>query len=259
MPADCDALMIVSPKTDLAPLECDALRAYLEKGGKLLLFTDYVEGGLPNLEAVLANYGVTNTQGVVLEGDKNYCAWGYAYYLLPDIGAHEITSPLSSNGYSVIAPVATGLSVAAELRDGLSVSRLLTTSDSAYCKLAGTAMTTYDKEEGDADGPFALAVAITDDLADGSQTQIIWMSTSQVLDDTVNSWVGGANQDLFLNSLGWMCEQENAISIRSKSLSAAYLTVPDAASSGLSAVLIGAVPLAILAVGIVVVVRRKRR
>lgn len=259
VPEDCDALLIVGPKTDLAPLECDALRAYLKNGGKVLLFTDYVKGGLPNLEAVLADYGVTDVQGVVLEGDKNYCAWGYSYYLLPDIGSHTITSPLSSNGYSVIAPVATGLQIAADLRDGLTVESLLTTSTSSYCKLAGTEMKTYNKETGDVDGPFSIGVAITDDLGDDKQAQIVWYSTSQILDDTVNGWVGGANQDLFLNSLGWMCAQENSVSIRSKNLSTSYLTVSDAVSSSLSVLLIGVVPLAVLAAGVIVVVRRKRR
>ncbi|MEA5040125.1 MAG: GldG family protein [Clostridiaceae bacterium] len=259
VPEDCDLLLICSPKNDLAPLECDALRAYLQRGGKLLLLTDFVEGGLPNLTAVLSDYGVNYTNGVVLEGDNNYCAWGYSYYLLPDIGSHTITYPLSSNNYHVILPVASGLTVQDNLRDGLTVTELLTTSDTAFSKAAGTAMTTYDKETGDTDGPFALGVAIDETQSDGSETRIVWYTSSQLLDDTVNSWVGGANSDLFLNSLGWMSAQDNAVTIRSRDLNTTYLTVPNATASALSAVLIGIVPLVVLAVGVVIAVRRKRR
>ena len=46
------------------------------------------------------------------------------------------------------------------------MTALLTTSDSAYSKAAGYDLTTYDREEGDLDGPFALAVAITDQVSD---------------------------------------------------------------------------------------------
>ena len=36
----------------------------------------------------------------------------------------------------------------------------MTTSESAFSKTAGYDLTTYEKEDGDVDGPFALAVAI---------------------------------------------------------------------------------------------------
>ena len=38
-------------------------------------------------------------------------------------------------------------------------------SDSSFSKVAGYEMTTYDKEEGDIDGPFAVAVSV--ELDDG--------------------------------------------------------------------------------------------
>lgn len=259
VPKDCSVLLISGPKNDLAPLECDALRAYLERGGKLMLLTDFVKGGLPNLQNLMENYGVSYHNGVVLEGNSKYCAWDYSYYLLPDIGTHTITSPLISNGYSIILPVASGLTVQENLREGLTVDALLNTSDTAYCKPAGTAMTTYDKEEGDENGPFSIGAAISEPLENGGETQIVWYTSSQLLDDTVNSWVGGANRDLFLNSLGWMNAQETAISIRGKSLAESYLTVPNGTAGLLSAVLIVLIPLAVLAVGVVIVIRRKRR
>ena len=39
------------------------------------------------------------------------------------------------------------------------MTSLLTTSDAAFSKLAGYDMTTYEKEEGDIDGPFSLGVS----------------------------------------------------------------------------------------------------
>lgn len=63
---------------------------------------------------------------------------------------------------------------------------MLTTSGEAFSKLSGYNMTTYEKEEGDIDGPFALAVAVTETLDDGGETELIWVSSAYLLDDATN-------------------------------------------------------------------------
>ncbi len=112
----------------------------------------------------MAEYGTQATEGIVLEGDSSHYAWGAPHYLLPDMASHAITDPLIDGKYHVLLPVAQGLTVADTLRDGLDVTKLLTTSSTAFSKLAGYAMETYDKAEGDIEGPFALCLAITDAL-----------------------------------------------------------------------------------------------
>ena len=103
-----------------------------------------------------------------------------------------------------------------------------------------------------------MGVAVTEDVGDG-QTRMVWFSASQMLMQDVNAMVGGGNQDLFLNALNWMCERENNISIRSKSLMAQYLTIPSGEASLLSACIAVVLPLAVLAIGVVVCVRRRKR
>ena len=71
--------------------------------------------------------------------------------------------------------------------------------------------------------------------------------------------VVGANYDLFLNALEWMSGQESAVSVRAKSLSSSYLTVPTASASFLSVLLIGVLPVAALALGAMIVIQRRRR
>ena len=115
-----------------------------------------------------------------------------------------------------------------------------------------------NKEEGDADGPFALGVAITEEV-EGGQTGIVWLATSYMFDSDNNLRVAGANNDLFLNTLDWMCQRESAISIRAKDLSAEYLTVPSSSASTWSLILVAVVPLAFLVGGAVVTIRRRRR
>ena len=120
-------------------------------------------------------------------------------------------------------------------------------------------MTTYEKEEGDIDGPFALAVAVTDQVSDETESKVVWVSSSYLVDDVTNEMISGGNQDFFLNALSWMVDQEESISIHAKSLSYDYLTINSATASTLTIVVVALIPLAYLGVGLYIWIRRKRR
>jgi ABC-2 type transport system permease protein len=137
------------------------------------------------------------------------------------------------------------------------VTELLTTSDASYAKPAGLDITTYDRERGDVSGPFALAVAVTAGEGDG-EARIVWLSSSLALDDDINTSVSGANYDFFMNSLGWLAGQAESVSIRAKSMEEARLTVPSGAAARMSLIIVGALPLGLLATGIYIFARRKR-
>ena len=260
VPEDADALLIYSPQSDISAQDGEMLRAYLQKGGKLILITDPPEAEpLSELEALMAEYGVEAVPGIVIEADEDNYAWGTPYYLLPELGEHSITSPLSEEGYRVLLPVAQGLQISEELPEGVSVTELLSSSSSAYSKAAGYSLTSYDREEGDTDGPFTLATAVTAQNEDGSQASILWVSSAALLDDSSNSQSSGGNQSFFLNGISWMCGQEDSISIRAVSLGNEYLTISSRTLSRLSLLFVGLVPLAVLGTGIVIHIRRKRQ
>lgn len=117
VPEDADALIIYAPQSDISEDEKELLLTYLQGGGKLLLVTDYTETDMPNLAAVMEYYGTSLTDGIVMEGDSSHHMRGSNYYLLPNIGSHDITTPLSDGGYYVLMPVAQGITVSDELRE----------------------------------------------------------------------------------------------------------------------------------------------
>lgn len=261
VPEDADCLLIYGPQSDISQEEKEAILSYLQDGGSLILLTDPQEEGTDrsNLDALMEYYGVTAEKGIVVEGSQNNFIFPNQLYLLPNYGSHDITAPLKESGYYMCLPISQGLKVGQAPRDTVSVTELLTTSSSAYSKTAGYSMTTYEKETGDISGPFALAVAITEDLGDGKESHIVWVSSSYLLDDQTNMKISGGNQDFFLNCVSWMCGQESGISIHAKSISYEYLTISSGTASLLSLLMIGVVPIAYLAIGIAVWVRRKKR
>ena len=258
VPEDAGAVLILSPQSDLSAEETEKLLTYMNAGGKLLLITDYIEEAQPNLLSLCEAYGVTSAQGVVCEADMNYCLRGYVHYLLPELESHEITDPLISARMYALMPMAHGITPLEHYRDTLEITPLLSTTDSAYAKVNAYSVTTLEKTQGDLDGPFDIGVAVTETVS-GGETRFVWFSTSQFLLEDVNSLVSGANQDLFLNALNYLCARENSISIRSRSLMSTYLTIPSGTASALSVIVTVALPLIVVVTGIVVCVRRRKR
>lgn len=251
IPEDAAALMIYAPASDLSAEEANMLSEYVKSGGKLLALAGPVaDGELTNLYGILSDYGVTAAQGVVSEGDREHYAFQAPYVLLPDLADSDITAPLAEKKYMAIVPIAAGL----QISDSSEAVSLLNTTDSAYSKLAGYQQTTYEKEEGDIDGPFSLGV----DIQDHSSGRILFFSSSYLLDDMYNAYSSGANDDLVMNALSALMGDRQAMSIRSKSLNYNYLTISESAASLIKLVMIGLVPLCYLAMGVATVLDRRR-
>ena len=264
VPSDGAMLMINAPSTDISSEEKEMIATYLQNGGKLFLITDVTSDGsvLSNINDLMADYGITSHNGILVEQNANNYVSTLPYCLLPDLNsAHDITEPLASAGYRVMLPVAQGLTVGDAPRDTIEVTQLMTTSDSAFSKTAGVNMTTYEKEEGDEDGPFAVAVAVTETVENGT-TQIVWVSSGAIQDESSDEQVSGGNQDFFLNSLSWLYGGESGeaeTTIHAKAFDFGYLTMSSSTGTILAIVMVLLIPLAWLIMGAVVRARRKRQ
>lgn len=252
VPEDTDGILIYAPSSDISTQEKDLLTEYVSGGGKLLVMAGPTEDGtLTNLYSILADYGVETADGVVVDTDREHFAFQAPYVLLPDLADSEITEPLIEESYYAIMPISQGLLV----EDADAVTPLLTTSELSFSKAAGYALSSYEKEEGDVDGPFTLAVSV----AAENEGEIIWFASSHFLDEMYNAYSSGANLDLAMNALSSVIGESEAVAIRSKSLNYDYLTISNFASSFLKTVMIAVFPLAYLGVGIFVIVERRKR
>lgn len=253
IPEDADCILVYSPASDLSGKEAEMLQTYAASGGKLFVMAGPVsDGTLPCFNSILDAYGVTAEEGIVVESDRNYYAFQYPYVLMPDLSSSEITNALMEERYLPVMPICTGLQVSGA---DSSVTTFLTTSDTAFSKASGYSLDTYDFEEGDREGPFALGVSISCE----NEGQIVWISCASFLESMYNAYSSGANYDLAMNALSSLIGQREALSIRSKSLNYNYLTISESTSTLLKAGMIGVFPLVYLCIGIAVVVVRRRR
>ena len=250
VPEDADCVMIYAPTTDISSEEKDILYDYVENGGKLMVMAGPTQDGtLENLYSLLGEYDVEPADGLVLEGNSAYYAFQMPYILLPEISGTTFTAPLVEENYYVIVPIAQGL-----IPTGGSVTSLLTTSDEAFSKVTGYDFETYEKEEDDVDGPFSVAVSVEC----GNDGEMIWVSSSMILEDLYNEYSSGANLEFVMNGLAELIGETESMAIRSKSLDFNYLTISESTSAMLKKVMIGVIPIAYLGVGIAVVIMRRR-
>lgn len=261
VPDDADCLFIFAPSKDISEDEAEKVITYLEAGGKALIVSNYTGEEMPNFASVLENYGVKTVNGIILESDTNHYISQNPSYLLPNIESNEITSNLSSGSRYILMPLAQGIETVDNYRNTLTIQNILTTSDSAYSKVNVENMQTMEKESGDIDGPFNVGVAISEELEEDKETQIVYYSSETLFNDNMNTMVSGANFELVTASVNWMCanEEGSAVSIPSKSLDTTTLTIPAADASFWSIFVMAVIPAFLMIIGGGIWMKRRKQ
>lgn len=282
IPEDCDCLLINAPTDDFNSVTTKAILNYLENGGQAMIIVgDKGASDMPNFVSVLEAYGVTVEDGIVYEGDSNYVNQGNPTNIIPDTVSTDITVDMVSAGARVLMTNAHSIKELEDNRDTLKIDSLLTTSDSSYLKSGDTEGTdNYEKKDGDVEGPFDVAVAIsdseenadseeetsTDDTTDEEdsegeedvETRLVVFGSSAIVDSSVYNSVTKNDAYLFAYAIGWMCNYEDSISIAAKSLTDESLVITDSQVNLWMAVYL-LIPAVIIGVGVGVTVYRRRR
>ncbi len=260
VPEDAGCLVMVSPTKDISEDEAEKIIDYLENGGKAMFFVDYTNTKLENLNRVLQNYGVTTQSGVVLEGNAKNYIMQTPYYMLPNVESVDFTEEIINGNKYILFAIAQPFGILESYRDTLTIEPFLVTSNQAYLKKDVENMTSFEKQDGDLEGEFPVALLITEDFDEETKTQIICYGGSNILDANIDSKVAGANTELVLASLGWMCENETpVISVESKDLTTTYLVIPEYDAGYWAAITCGIIPAAFLIFGFVIWLKRRKQ
>lgn len=259
VPSDCKSLFIYSPQKDISNEEAKKIEDYLKAGGNAFIVSGYTEDELTNFNQILSTYGVTKTKEVVFEGDTNNYARPYNHYLVPVIESHEITSPLITAKEKILLPYALGIKQLESKPETVTIESLLSSTDSSYGKYLTSNTSSTEKEAKDTDGPFDLAVAVTDTVDENTKSKIILTASDYLLDDSANQTVAGGNHDFILNALKWICEQESGITIHAKSMDSQKLVLTAAQMNFWSLIIMILLPLLIIVTGIIIWLKRRKK
>lgn len=257
VPDAAACLVINGPSGDLSGDDKDKVIAYLNRGGKVILNVGYREVATPNLDAVLAYMDLSIADGLVVEEDSgNY--YQVPFYILPTVAASSYTTGIYGQ-YYVFAPYSQGILVP-EAQEGSTIryNKFLRTSSSAYSMRNFESATEYGRQEGDAEGPFALGVEAVKTLEDGEAVMVVY-SSPQMFTDDVSLMVSGANQMLFTNTVSHFVDHEVTVSIPAKDYEVSTLMVTQKSALMLGLITMILLPVSSLVIGFVVWFRRRRK
>ncbi len=252
IPEDAACIIINAPTSDLSKDDADKVLAYLKNGGKAIVTTAWTEEPLTNFESILDYYGISLVDGMVVEGSV-YNYYMYPIVLIPDMQYDGVTASLYDS-YSILMQIAKGLVTNENADDSVEITTLLSTSDSAYSKT--DVKNSYDKEEGDIEGPFALGMRAVKTEGETESTLYVY-SSEGLFTENSDQFVSGANLQLFTNTLSTLVEHEATVSIPVKEYDLSYLTMTQGQILFLAVVTTMILPLVILITGLIVWIRRR--
>lgn len=260
IPSDCTALIITPVDRDYSEAEADKVLNYLNNDGRAFMLLGGVDTAkCVNLMSIAESYGVTLENGYIYEGDESsYMVYPYA--VLPQIEDHDINTSLIAKDYHTLAVACQGIINTKYQKQGLVIEPLLTTSSKAYIKADGNE--SANKEAGDIEGPFNIAVAVTDSTyTDKSHTTKLIVSgcSYYLIDPNTDAMVNDANSTFVVNAMNWLNDSTDNISISSKNLQNPSIVVPAGTASQIKAISWFVIPGILFVAGFAVwVVRRNK-
>lgn len=254
IPEECNILYINEPKTDFTEGEITLIKNYMAAGGNVILVIDYLAEDFTNLKSLLEYNGIEMKEGIVCEGDSNMYVPQYPHYIVPDGLSHDITNTALNSKKYVIMPISSGLTISDNKRSSLTITPLFQTSDQAYSKV-GNNPTTYSKEIGDIEGPFYTGVLASDSFK-GVTSNLVVFSSGYVFDDSSLEY---GNYELLTGTTNYLAGDAAPVTVKTRSIipEAVRFTEKEAALWGALVTIV--LPLAILATGFVIILKRRKR
>ena len=258
VPQDAACVLIGVPEYDFSADEITMLKDYMESGGSVFLlsyFTYFTEEKMPNLYDFTQELGLRAKEGLLCEedGDHFYLT---NYYLLPDLNTESFAaSALSAKNIDVLLQGAQGLSET-ESHEGYTVTAILSSSDKAYLKsMQGSGENTpIAKEDGDRTGKFMAAAEVTASEENGGG-KLFWYTSPSILSTNVSG-----NMELFVSNVIAVCGKTTSVTAgEARTIATNYLTVSNTQSTLWGVIVVIVIPLAALAGGIAVFVKRRKK
>lgn len=211
IPEDCSVLVLAGPKKPLLAPEAEMVKKFLNDGGKLMLELDPEAD--PELSELVKDWGIEVRKDTVLDtsGVGRLFGTGPAVPLVIQYGSHPITKDFGRNSMTFF-PLARSLK--AESKGDVTVTDLLKTSDASFGETELQGNEAKFDEGKDNKGPLTLGVAATKKVG-GKEARLVVIGDSDFASNAYQRQ--SANGDLFVNSVNWLAQEEDLISIRPKS------------------------------------------
>lgn len=271
VPEDCSVLMITTLAEDITEAERDAILDYINKGGKIILFSDPNSTGreMPNFQKVLDEYGVSISEGVMLESDSDKMLYGTPSAIIVTVSPY--TSVTSATNMNINACFMTAGRVDIADSDkleelGVQVETLATTGANSFYR-TDYSIETASKTDADEDAGNATVGALLKKTINDETTSELIVYSNNIFITNLQIAISSQyfsyaldfynNEDLATNSIAYLTDRDNMITIR-KDVEQSTYTVSEQQNTIILSIIF-AIPAVIVVIGIVVWIIRRRK
>ena len=235
IPSDCTVLVVAGPTGDYQQPAVDAIKKFVEDGGRALFMLDPpLKIGRSEiadndaLTGLLTSWGVTPEKDLILDMNPigQLAGLGPQVALVTNYDSQPIVSEMK--GTATGFPLSRSLTIKNEGKS--TVQKLFSSSDSS---LATSKLNSPDIDPSDPKnkkGPLTLAAAGTYNTGkENSQGRFVVFGSSAWAANSFLNFNG--NRDLALNTMNWLSSDEDLISIRPKEREDRRITMTQAQMS----------------------------
>ncbi|HEX6928229.1 MAG TPA: GldG family protein [Gammaproteobacteria bacterium] len=249
LPDDTGILVVAGPSTGWLPAEISRVNAYLDAGGNLLWLTD-PEGVAP-LPELAARLGVAIKPGTVVDATTQLL--GVADPTVAIVTGYPATGPTAGFSLMTLFPRAAALSV--NENSGWKAIPMLRTLNNSW-RETGELAGNVTPGEGDEMGPLVIGYALERPHGEGAQRAIVIGDG----DFASNAFIANqGNLDLAVNIFNWLSAEDDLLNIRVKAAPDVTLSLGGMTEIVIALGFLLVLPLALLAGGAWVFLRRRRR
>jgi ABC-type uncharacterized transport system involved in gliding motility auxiliary subunit len=219
IPGTCTVLVVGGPQHDYLQPEVDAIKNYVENGGRALIVLDppFQVAKMETdenaaLVKVLEGWGVTPVKDLVLDlsGMGQQAGLGPQYPLVISYEQHAIVHDMKDT--ATVFPLARSLEV--KNGDKTTDEKLFETTDASIAT-KNLSSGEIKPSKDDLKGPFVLGAAGTYNTGkENGNGRFVVVGTSRWIANSALRL--GGNRDLFMNMANWLSNDEDLISIRPK-------------------------------------------
>lgn len=259
IPEDTDLIIALAPSVDLTAEERDDLDEFLLNGGKAAFVLPAGIQPMERLYSYLAEWGITMNNDFAFENDPSYAYRSQSGIPIPapQLQKHRITEKLIEGDLAFIAPNSCSLTLSSDNAQNTLVTPLLMTSENSW-GITDLSTTNLDKKDGDISGPLVLSAVSEKTSIDGGKILVLG-SLQAVEAQGVMTESTYCNGDFIMNSLSYLTNKGDVLSIRAKKFSAETLSMTEKQFKVTSVVIQYVIPLLILLAGFGVWIKRRNR
>jgi ABC-type uncharacterized transport system involved in gliding motility auxiliary subunit len=246
VPDDAAEVVIGGAMNPFLAEEKDALKAYLDGGGKLIAIIG--PQSKTDLNDLLQPYQVSFAGNVIIDPIMS-APQDPRIVAVNSYASHAITKDLSQT--LTFFPLATSITYPSTPPAGFTVTALAQSSDQSW---GNSNLQQPQKQDSDPKGPLALVVSVEQAASSATttagtpSTRIVLISSPDLISNNSLQQVIG-NQTLFLNSANWVAEQDNLIDVRAPDTTPRNVTLIGWQQNLVALSSVVLLPLAILAAG----------